>query len=115
MFHTLKEAEYEKHNNAEWRALKACLRVSGSRRLSLPLPVSVCSHTAHLHQRRGVAVEQAEVAATDHFIFVVSIHAESITKCLELGADTLAGCILGSPALSWNANHFIPEGYQQQN
>ena len=59
-------------------------------------------------------MEQAGAAAADHFISVVSIQAESITKCLELGAHTLAGCILGPAALSWNANHFIPEGCQQQ-
>lgn len=52
--------------------------------------------------------------AADHFISAVSIRAESITVCLELGADTFAACILGTPTLSWNANHFIPAGCQQR-
>lgn len=81
--YTLKEAEYEEHDNIEWRGLKTCLGVSESRRL--PLLLLVSSHTTC--QIRSVTVEQVGATAANHFISVVSIHTESITKCLTLGAD----------------------------
>lgn len=94
LFYTLKEAERTAMLNGG--GLKTVECVDDWTIFSLSL------------KRHSITVEQAKAAG--HFISVVRICRESIATCVELWADTFAPSILGSSALSRNANHFIPGG-----